>query len=179
MTIKYVFLVSRQGKLRLSKWYATTAQGSKEITKTIKDVSQLVLQRKPKQCNFIEHRDTKVVYRKYASLYFVVGVELDDNELIIMEFIHRYVECLDRYFGNVCELDLIFHFQKAYFILDEMVMAGELQESSKKTVLRVIAQQDETEAMENAERGWGDINLEGVARTAMLTVQEFRQSLTR
>ncbi|KAJ2402637.1 AP-1 adaptor complex sigma subunit Aps1 [Coemansia sp. RSA 2559] len=154
--IKYVFLVSRQGKLRLSKWY-TTASSSKETTKTIKEVSQLVLGRKPKQCNFIEHRDTKVVYRKYASLYFVVGIDLDDNELLIMEFIHRYVECLDRYFGSVCELDLIFHFQKAYFILDEMVMAGELQESSKKTVLRVMAQQDETEALENAERGWGDI----------------------
>ncbi|KAJ1987043.1 AP-1 adaptor complex sigma subunit Aps1 [Coemansia umbellata] len=156
MTIKYVFLVSRQGKLRLSKWYSTAT--AKQISKTIKEVSQLVLARKPKQCNFIEHRDTKVVYRKYASLYFIVGVELDDNELLILEFIHRYVECLDRYFGNVCELDLIFHFQKAYFVLDEMVMAGELQESSKRTVLRAIAQQDETETKENAERGWGDIN---------------------
>ncbi|KAI9500826.1 AP-1 adaptor complex sigma subunit Aps1 [Coemansia sp. RSA 1358] len=155
MTIKYVFLVSRQGKLRLSKWYSTAT--AKQISKTIKEVSQLVLARKPKQCNFIEHRDTKVVYRKYASLYFIVGVELDDNELLILEFIHRYVECLDRYFGNVCELDLIFHFQKAYFVLDEMVMAGELQESSKRTVLRAIAQQDETETKENAERGWGDI----------------------
>ncbi|KAJ1778731.1 hypothetical protein LPJ54_001481, partial [Coemansia sp. RSA 1824] len=104
-----------------------------------------------------EHRDTKVVYRKYASLYFVAGIGLDDNELLTLEIIHRYVEVLDRFFGNVCELDLIFQFQKAYYILDEMIMAGELQEASKKTVLRVIAQQDETEAVENSERGWGDL----------------------
>ncbi|PIA18513.1 Adaptor protein complex sigma subunit [Coemansia reversa NRRL 1564] len=177
MTIKYIFLVSRQAKIRLVKWYA--ALDLKDKNKTMKEVSQLVLARKPKQCNFIEHRDTKVVYRKYASLYFVAGIDLDDNELLMLEIIHRYVEILDRFFGNVCELDLIFQFQKAYFILDEMVMAGELQESSKKTILKVLSQQDETEATENSERGWGDINLEGVARTAMLTVQEFKQSFTK
>lgn len=27
-----------------------------------------------------------------------------DNELITLEIIHRYVEVLDRYFGNVSEL---------------------------------------------------------------------------
>lgn len=27
--------------------------------------------------------------------------------------VHHFVECLDRYFGNVCELDLIFNFHKA------------------------------------------------------------------
>jgi len=32
----------------------------------------------------------------------------------------------------------IFNFQKAYAILDELIIAGELQESSKKSVLRVV-----------------------------------------
>lgn len=31
---------------------------------------------------------------------------------------------LDRYFGNVCELDLIFNFHKAYYVLDELLVAG-------------------------------------------------------
>jgi hypothetical protein len=35
---------------------------------------------------------------------------------------------LDRYFGNVCELDIIFNFHKAYYILDEMFIGGHLQE---------------------------------------------------
>jgi AP-1 complex subunit sigma 1/2 len=43
---------------------------------------------------------------------------------------------------QVCELDLIFNFHKAYYILDEVLIAGELQESSKKSVARVIAAQD-------------------------------------
>jgi hypothetical protein len=55
---------------------------------------------------------------------------------------------MDKYYGNVCELDIIFNFQKAYFILDELLLAGEMQESSKKNVLRCISQQDSLEDME-------------------------------
>jgi hypothetical protein len=29
------------------------------------------------------------------------------NELITLEIIHMFVETLDRYFGNVCELDIM------------------------------------------------------------------------
>lgn len=54
----------------------------------------------------------QVVYKRYASLYFVAGIEEGDNELITLEVIHHFVEVLDRYFGNVCELDLIFNFHK-------------------------------------------------------------------
>jgi hypothetical protein len=92
---------------------------------------------------------------RYASLFFVAGIDTDDNELMALEVIHRYVETLDKYFGNVCELDLIFNFQKAYFVLDELIMAGELQESSKKSVLRVIGQQDAQEDLEAEEQGLG------------------------
>lgn len=46
--------------------------------------------------------DTKVVYRRYASLFFVMGIGSSDNELVALEIIHRYVELLDKYFGNVC-----------------------------------------------------------------------------
>lgn len=45
--------------------------------------------------------DSKVVYRRYASLFFVTGIGSSDNELVTLEIIHRYVEVLDRYFGNV------------------------------------------------------------------------------
>lgn len=81
------------------------------------------------------------MYRRYASLFFVAGVDAADNELITLEIVHRYVEQMDKYYGNVCELDIIFNFQKAYFILDELLLAGEMQETSKKNVLRCIAQQ--------------------------------------
>ena len=60
------------------------------------------------QCSFLEHRQYKVIYRRYASLYFIIGIDIDDdiNELALLEFIHNMVETLDKYFENVCELDV-------------------------------------------------------------------------
>ena len=123
------------------------------------------------QCSFVEHRNYKVIYRRYASLFFLVGIDNDEvctlsghcltlclsaklsvqvlhvmaalqvkscchkadisclqaatcfaplllspcvvlqNELAILEFIHCLVETLDRYFSNVCELDLMFNLE--------------------------------------------------------------------
>ena len=102
----------------------------------------LVIGRPHKLCNFIEWSDYKVVFKRYASLYFVTLVEKDDNELITMELIHHFVESLDRYFGNVCELDLIFNFYKSYFILDEILLGGYIHESSKKQVLKYVNEHD-------------------------------------
>ena len=90
-------------------------------------------------------------FHRYASLYFVCCVDNDDNELLILETIHHFVELLDRYFGNVCELDLIFNFHKAYYILDEVLIGGELQETSKRAILRLIAAQDQL--MQETETG--------------------------
>ncbi|BAT80924.1 hypothetical protein VIGAN_03055200 [Vigna angularis var. angularis] len=77
----------------------------------------------------------------------------EDNELETLTIIHHYVETLDRYFGSVCELDLIFNFHKAYFILDEILLAGAMQETSKRKTLRLIAAQEdlvETAKMESS-----------------------------
>ncbi|PWW72170.1 Adaptor protein complex sigma subunit [Tuber magnatum] len=149
MAIRYLILLSRQGKVRLAKWFTTLS--SKDKSKTIKDVIQLVLSRRTKMCNFLEYKDTKVVYRRYASLFFVAGIDSSDNELITLEIVHRYVEQMDKYYGNVCELDIIFNFQKAYYILDELLIAGEMQESSKRGLLKCIAQQDAIEDTEGEE----------------------------
>uniref|UniRef100_A0A803NHR1 AP complex mu/sigma subunit domain-containing protein n=1 Tax=Cannabis sativa TaxID=3483 RepID=A0A803NHR1_CANSA len=73
---------------------------------------RVILTRGPKLCNFVEWRGYKVVYKRYASLYFCMCIDQDDNELEVLEIIHHYVEILDRYFGSVCELDLIFNFHK-------------------------------------------------------------------
>lgn len=38
---------------------------------------------------------------RYASLYFCMCIDNDDNELEILQVIHHFVEILDRYFGSV------------------------------------------------------------------------------
>ncbi|KAK1347039.1 hypothetical protein QTO34_000901 [Cnephaeus nilssonii] len=136
--MQFMLLFSRQGKLRLQKWYVPLSD--KEKKKITRELVQTVLARKPKMCSFLEWRDLKIVYKRYASLYFCCAIEDQDNELITLEIIHRYVELLDKYFGSVCELDIIFNFEKAYFILDEFLLGGEVQETSKKNVLKAIEQ---------------------------------------
>ena len=128
--IHFMLLVSRQGKVRLSKFYSQYT--GKERTKIMKQLAPLILSWPARLCNFIEYQDLRVAYKRYASLYFVVGIDANDNELHALDMIHHYVEVLDRYFGNVCELDLIFNFHRAYFVLDEVLVAGGLQETSKK-----------------------------------------------
>lgn len=76
------------------------------------------------QCNFIDWRNLKIVYKRYASLYFVCAIDADDNELVTLDMIHHFVEVLDKHFSNVCELDLVFHFYKAYWLMDEVFLAG-------------------------------------------------------
>lgn len=138
--INFILLISRQGKTRLKKWFVPCPE--RDQFRTIKEVSSLILNRSPKVCNFLEWRDYKLCYKRYASLFFIACIEQNDNELLALEMVHHFVECLDRYFGNVCELDLIFNFHKAYYILDEILISGELQESSKRAVLHHISEQD-------------------------------------
>lgn len=102
----------------------------------------MIIGRASKLCNFIEYRDYIIVYKRYASLYFAACIDKEDNELLALETIHFYVEILDKYFGNVCELDIIFNFHKAYYILDEMLVSGEMIETSKKQIHRIIVNQD-------------------------------------
>jgi AP-2 complex subunit sigma-1 len=66
--------------------------------------------------------DFKLIYRRYAGLFFIFAVDVDDNELLMMETIHLFVELLDQYFSNVCELDIVFNFNKVcgpvFFVCD-------------------------------------------------------------
>ncbi|KAI3448777.1 hypothetical protein Pfo_005442 [Paulownia fortunei] len=96
----------------------------------IREFSGIILSRGPKFCKFIEWRGYKVVYRKYVDDYICMCV---NHELEILEIIHHYVVILDRYFENVCELDLVSNFHK------------EFQESNKRTIGRLIDAQDALE----------------------------------
>ena len=109
------------------------------------EIGHMVTTRGKAKCNFIEWRQYTLVYKRYASLYFVLCVDKEDNEILAMELIHQYVEVLDSYFGNVCELDLIFNFDKAHYMLDELILAGSVQETSKREIVRVMKQQDDIE----------------------------------
>ena len=101
---------------------------------------RLVVNRDPTHTNFVEFRNYKVVYRRYAGLFFSLCVDLNDNELTHLESIHLFVEMLDHFFANVCELDLVFNFQKVYLLVDEFILGGELQDTSKRAIMERLAE---------------------------------------
>lgn len=60
--MQFMLLFSRQGKLRLQKWYVPLSD--KEKKKITRELVQTVLARKPKMCSFLEWRDLKIVYKR-------------------------------------------------------------------------------------------------------------------
>ena len=92
----------------------------------------------PHHARSIEYNNYKLIYRRYAGLFFTIAVDTTDNELLYLETIHLFVELLDAYFANVCELDIVFNFNKVYNILDEFMLAGEIAETSKKEILERV-----------------------------------------
>lgn len=52
--MKYLIVLSRQGKIRLSKWYIPLSQ--KDKAKIARELTALVLGRKAKMCNISEYK---------------------------------------------------------------------------------------------------------------------------
>lgn len=60
--MQFMLLFSRQGKLRLQKWYV--AHQDKLKKKITRELITTILARKPKMCSFLEWKDCKIVYKR-------------------------------------------------------------------------------------------------------------------
>ena len=89
-----------------------------------------------------EFDSCKLIYRHYATLYFVFAVDTQESDLGILDLIQVFVEALDKCFENVCELDLIFHSDKVMYILDEIIMAGMVLETNIVHILQSVQDQN-------------------------------------
>ena len=69
--IEFVLMVNKQGQTRLSSYYSWLEM--QERTAIEAEVIRKCLSRNEMQCSFMEHREYKIIYRRYASLYFIVG----------------------------------------------------------------------------------------------------------
>ncbi|KAH0487076.1 MAG: uncharacterized protein KVP18_003762 [Porospora cf. gigantea A] len=148
--IEAFLAVSRQGKPRVVRFFNNSI-GVLERDHIIQELTSVVIERPAHCTNTVDYKQWKLIYKRYASLFFVVLAHPEDNSLMHLEMIHHYVELLDKYFGNVCELDLIFNAHKvsfqqghiqALFLMDEVLCGGTLMESSKKVALRSCQAQD-------------------------------------
>ncbi|KGL94275.1 AP-3 complex subunit sigma-2, partial [Charadrius vociferus] len=120
----------------------------------IRETFHLVLKRDDHICNFLEcgslfgGSDYKLIYRHYATLYFVFCVDSSESELGILDLIQVFVETLDKCFENVCELDLIFHMDKVHHILQEVVIGGMVLETNMNEIVAQVEAQSKLEKAE-------------------------------
>jgi len=173
MSIKFLLLVNKQGQTRLSQYYEELSIQQRAMLES--EIVRKCLGRHETQCSFLDYQNYQCIYRRYASLFFIVGISSSntmmnhdtanmskkntaagdmqthyptENQLSILELIHNLVETLDRYFENVCELDIMFNLEKTHFIIDEMLMNGCIVETNKKQILRPIKLLDSIRADE-------------------------------
>lgn len=100
MGIRFVLMVNKQGQTRLAQYYEhltleeRRALEGEIVRKCLARTDQQVslphrfipfsfwkfplTNDQTKQCSFVEHRNYKIVYRRYASLFFLVGVDNDE-----------------------------------------------------------------------------------------------------
>ncbi|NXM58318.1 AP3S2 protein, partial [Illadopsis cleaveri] len=159
-----ILVFNNHGKPRLVRFYQHLAEEVQQ--QIIRDTFHLVLKRDDHICNFLEcgrapqlcpcphslfgGSDYKLIYRHYATLYFVFCVDSSESELGILDLIQVFVETLDKCFENVCELDLIFHMDKVHHILQEMVIGGMVLETNMN---EIVAQVEAQGKLEKAEGG--------------------------
>ncbi|RTG83125.1 AP-3 complex subunit sigma [Schistosoma bovis] len=130
------------------------SQSEDEQQKIVKEVFHLVSRRDDDVCNFLEGgtlvggQDYRLIYRHYATLYFVFCVDSSESELGILDLIQVFVEALDKCFENVCELDLIFHVDKVHYILNELVLGGMVLETHINEITHRYEEQQKLEKQE-------------------------------
>lgn len=146
---------------RLTKFYTPVDLLTQ---KTLLDqVYQLISIRTSQDCSFLtpprlleDLDDIKVIYRHYATLYFVFVVDDQESELGILDLIQVFVECLDKCFKNVCELDLVFGWQVLQTVLEEIVQGGMVIDTN---ISRIVAAVDDANSQKltagvNASSKW-------------------------
>lgn len=106
MQIRFFIIQNRAGKTRMAKWYQNFEEEEKQ--KLIEDTHAVVSIRGKEHTNFVEFRQYKIVYRRYAGLFFCLCVDVNDNDLAYMEAIHNFVEVLNTHFTSVSKNVYIF-----------------------------------------------------------------------
>ncbi|XP_075397526.1 AP-3 complex subunit sigma-1 isoform X1 [Tenrec ecaudatus] len=189
--IKAILIFNNHGKPRLSKFYQPYSEDTQQ--QIIRETFHLVSKRDENVCNFLEGglliggSDNKLIYRHYATLYFVFCVDSSESELGILDLIQWpeqhpkqvgsqqvFVETLDKCFENVCELDLIFHVDKVHNILAEMVMGGMVLETNMN---EIVTQIDAQNKLEKSEAGLAGAPARAVSAVKNMNLPEIPRNI--
>ncbi|ORE07627.1 putative AP-4 complex subunit sigma-1 [Rhizopus microsporus var. microsporus] len=132
--IRFFFIVNRSCKTRYAKYYQTI----QDTPAFELEIARKCITRKQNQTLFFQLDEYKIVYRVYASLYFIIGCDLDDNEFSMLELIQLCVETMNQTFEKATELDLVFNLEKVHMIIDEVIAKGLILETNQQRLLNFM-----------------------------------------
>uniref|UniRef100_A0A8C4LJT3 Adaptor related protein complex 3 subunit sigma 2 n=1 Tax=Equus asinus TaxID=9793 RepID=A0A8C4LJT3_EQUAS len=176
--IQAILVFNNHGKPRLVRFYQRFPEEIQQ--QIVRETFHLVLKRDDNICNFLEGgsliggSDYKLIYRHYATLYFVFCVDSSESELGILDLIQVFVETLDKCFENVCELDLIFHMDKVHYILQEVVMGGMVLETNMN---EIVAQMEAQNRLEKSEGGLSAAPARAVSAVKNINLPEIPRNI--
>lgn len=150
--IRAIVIINNAGKPRVVKFYEHRPEDEQQLF--IQEIYELLAKRTDGMCNFLEGgrlwgKDTKIIYRQYATLFFVWVVDSSESELGILDLIQTFVVSLDKCFRNVCELDIVFNCAKVHNLLDEMVQGGLVLETRDAEILDSVFAQKKLETADD------------------------------
>ncbi|GMH06317.1 hypothetical protein Nepgr_008157 [Nepenthes gracilis] len=139
--IRAVIVMNTQGKPRLSKFY--DYEPTEKQQELIRTVYSVLCSRPESVSSFVDADsifgpDCRLVYKHYATLYFVFVYDSAENELAMLDLIQVFVETLDKCFKNVCELDVVFNYNKINTILDEIIFGGQVLETNSAEIMKAV-----------------------------------------
>lgn len=95
----------------------------------------------------------KIIYRTYATLCFAFAVDATESELSILDIIQVFVQALNACFPNICELDIVFNFDKVNYILDEIVVGGMVGNFNVQAIVDSAKANEVTKSMGSSASG--------------------------
>jgi len=100
--IKAILVFNNSAKPRLIKFFEHYPEEIQQ--QIVRETYHLVSKRDENVCNFLEGgsiiggNDYRLIYRHYATLYFIFCVDSSESELGILDLIQVFVETLDKCF---------------------------------------------------------------------------------
>uniref|UniRef100_A0A3B5R1P7 Adaptor related protein complex 3 subunit sigma 2 n=2 Tax=Xiphophorus TaxID=8082 RepID=A0A3B5R1P7_XIPMA len=152
--IKAILIFNNHGKPRLIRFYQYFSEDMQQ--QIIRETFHLVSKRDDNVCNFLEGgsliggSDYKLIYRHYATLYFVFCVDSSESELGI--------------------LDLI----QVHYILQEVVMGGMVLETNMN---EIVAQVEVQNRMEKSEGGLSAAPARAVSAVKNMNLPEIPRNI--
>ena len=149
--IKAVVILNNSGKIRMLRVYERFVSEAEE-EKLVKELFAKAVERKVNSANFIIEKAVlkdkyTIVCKQYTTMNFMLICDENENELALLDFAHIFMEVLDRLFADVSELDILYNPEKINYVLDELIIDGNVMQTSLKEAVENLNIQAKMESI--------------------------------